>query len=175
MFRKAGAASLAVAEPVRAPVATLSGPWTVTFQPGRGAPDRVVLPQLADWSKSAEPGVRYFSGTATYRQTFKLPAKPAKGLVLDLGEVRELAEVIVNGKSAGILWKPPYRADLTGLTQPGANTLEVRVTNLWVNRLIGDAQPGAKPITFTALKTYRADAPLRPSGLLGPVTLERED
>ena len=95
--------------------------------------------------------------------------------MLDLGEVRELAEVIVNGKSAGILWKPPYRADLTGLTQPGANTLEVRVTNLWVNRLIGDAQPGAKPITFTALKTYRADAPLRPSGLLGPVTLERED
>ena len=174
VFRKAGAASLAVAEPVRAPVATLSGPWVVTFQPGRGAPDSVVLPQLADWSKSAEPGVRYFSGTATYRQTFKLPAKPAKGLVLDLGEVRELAEVIVNGQSAGILWKPPYRADLTGLTKPGTNTLEVRVTNLWVNRLIGDAQPGAKPITFTALKAYRADAPLRPSGLLGPVTLESE-
>jgi len=174
VFRKAGPASLAITQPVRAPVAALTGPWTVTFQPGRGAPDSVVLPQLADWSKSADAGVRYFSGTATYRQTFKLPAKPAKGLVLDLGEVRELAEVIVNGKSAGILWKPPYRADLTGLAKPGINTLEVRVTNLWVNRLIGDAQPGAKPITFTALKTYRADAPLRPSGLMGPVTLDAE-
>ncbi|MFM9936577.1 MAG: glycosylhydrolase-like jelly roll fold domain-containing protein [Novosphingobium sp.] len=145
-----------------------------TFQPGRGAPDSVVLPQLADWSKHADAGVRYFSGTATYRQVFKLPAKTAKYLVLDLGEVREMAEVIVNGKSAGILWKPPYRADLTGFVKPGNNTLEVRVTNLWVNRLIGDEQPGAKPITFTKIMTYRADAPLRPSGLIGPVTLEEE-
>ena len=174
VFRKAGAASLAVAEPVRLPVTTLSGPWTVTFQPGRGAPESTVLPLLADWSKNADAGVRYFSGTATYRQTFRLPAKAAKRLVLDLGDVREVAEVLVNGKSAGILWKPPYRADLTGLAKPGANTLEVRVANLWVNRLIGDAQPGAKPITFTTLKTYRADAPLRPSGLMGPVKLEEE-
>jgi hypothetical protein len=172
VFRKTGATSLAVAEPARKPVATLGGPWTLTFQPGRGAPASVVLPALADWTKNPEAGVRYFSGTATYRQTFNLPAKTGKHLVLDLGEVREVAEVIVNGKSAGILWKPPYRADLTGLAKPGANTLEIKVTNLWVNRLIGDAQPGAKPITFTALKPYRADAPLRPSGLLGPVSLE---
>ena len=88
--------------------------------------------------------------------------------------MREVAEVLVNGKSAGIVWKPPYRADVTGLAHRGTNTLEVRVTNLWVNRLIGDAQPGARPITFTTLKTYRADAPLRPSGLMGPVTLEEE-
>jgi len=174
VFRNAAAANLTVPTPVRAPVATLSGPWTVTFQPGRGAPESVVLPQLADWSKNAETGVRYFSGTATYHRTFKLPAKSGKQLFLDLGDVREVAEVIVNGKSAGIHWKPPYRVDLTGLTRRGANALEVRVTNLWVNRLIGDAQPGAKPITFTALKTYRADAPLRPSGLMGPVILEEE-
>ena len=174
VFRKDGPASLTIPAAVRTPVSTLSGPWTVTFQPGRGAPESAVLPQLADWSKSSDPGLRYFSGTATYRQTFKLPAKAGKHLVLDLGEVREVAEVLVNGKSAGILWKPPYRADLTGLTKPGTNTLEVRITNLWVNRLIGDAQPSAKPITFTTLKTYRADAPLRPSGLMGPVTLEEE-
>ena len=89
--------------------------------------------------------------------------------------MRDLAEVLVNGKSAGVLWQPPYEADLTGLTKPGSNSIEIRVTNLWVNRLIGDAQPGAKPITFTTLKTYRADAPLRPSGLLGPVTLQIEN
>ena len=93
---------------------------------------------------------------------------------VDLGEVRELAEVLVNGKSAGILWKPPYQADITAVARRGTNTLEIRVTNLWVNRLIGDAQPDAKPITFTTLKTYRADAPLRPSGLIGPVTLQVE-
>ena len=78
------------------------------------------------------------------------------------------------GTSAGVLWQPPFEADITALAKPGANSIEIRVTNLWVNRLIGDAQPGAKPITFTTLKTYRADAPLRPSGLLGPVTLQVE-
>jgi hypothetical protein len=121
--------------------------------------------------------VRYFSGTATYRQTLRVPAgaaKAGKPLFLDLGEVHDVAEVVVNGTSAGVAWKAPYRVALTGLVKPGANTIEVRVTNLWVNRLIGDAQPGATPITFTTLKTYRADAPLRPSGLIGPVVLEGE-
>jgi hypothetical protein len=135
----------------------------------------VTLPSLEDWTRSADPGVRYFSGTATYRQSLKIPAtKAGQRLILDLGEVHDLAEVLVNGKSAGVLWNPPYEADVTGLTRPGINTVEIRVTNLWVNRLIGDAQPGAKPITFTTLKTYRADAPLRPSGLIGPMTLQNE-
>lgn len=175
VFRKAGPASLTIPAPVRSPFTTLSGPWALTFQPGRGAPASMTLPTLADWTKSADPGVRYFSGTATYRQTLKIPAtKPGQRLILDLGDVRDLAEVIVNGKSAGILWQPPYEADITGLASRGTNSLEIRVTNLWVNRLIGDAQPGAKPITFTTMKTYRADAPLRPSGLIGPVTLNVE-
>ncbi|GEN98577.1 DNA-binding protein [Novosphingobium sediminis] len=175
VFRKAGPASLSVPAPKRTPVTTLGGSWTLTFQPGRGAPASITLPALSDWTKNTDPGVRYFSGTATYHQTLKAPAiKPGQRLILDLGDVRDLAEVIVNGKSAGILWQPPYEADLTGLAKPGANTVEIRVTNLWVNRLIGDAQPGAKPITFTTLKTYRADAPLRSSGLIGPVILEVE-
>ena len=175
VFRKAGPASLAVPATTRTPLAAVTGPWSLTFQPGRGAPASMTLPALADWTKNTDPGVRYFSGTATYSQTLKVPAsKPGQRLILDLGEVRDLAEVLVNGKSAGTLWKPPYEADITALTRPGINTLEIRVTNLWVNRLIGDAQPGAKPITFTTLKTYRADAPLRPSGLMGPVTLNVE-
>ena len=175
VFRAAGPASRDVPTPVRSEIATLTGPWALAFQAGRGAPASVMLPALADWTQSADPGVRYFSGTATYRQTVKVPAiRSGHRLILDLGDVRDLAEVIVNGKSAGILWQPPYEADVTGLVHAGTNTLEVRVTNLWVNRLIGDAQPGAKPITFTTLKTYRADAPLRPSGLIGPVTLNVE-
>ncbi|WP_298170624.1 glycosyl hydrolase [Novosphingobium sp.] len=175
VFRKAGPASIDVPARAQTPLATLTGPWALTFQPGRGAPASVTLPALEDWTRSADPGVRYFSGTATYRQTLKVPVtKPGQRLILDLGDVRDLAEVLVNGKSAGILWNPPYEADITGLARPGTNSLEIRVTNLWVNRLIGDAQPGAKPITFTTLKTYRADAPLRPSGLMGPVTLNVE-
>jgi hypothetical protein len=69
------------------------------------------------------------------------------------------------------VWHPPYKLDVTGAVKPGENTLEVKVTNLWVNRLIGDQQPGAKKYTFTVMPTYKADAPLRPSGLLGPVRL----
>ncbi|MEI6642783.1 MAG: glycosyl hydrolase [Novosphingobium sp.] len=175
VFRKAGPASDDVPTPVRSEIALLQGPWVVAFQSGRGAPVSVTLPALADWTQNADLGVRYFSGTATYRQVLKVPAiRPGHRLILDLGEVRELAEVLVNGKSAGILWNPPYQADITALARRGTNTLEIRVTNLWVNRLIGDAQPDAKPITFTTLKTYRADAPLRPSGLIGPVTLQVE-
>jgi hypothetical protein len=83
--------------------------------------------------------------------------------------VRELAEVWVNGKLAGTAWHAPYRVDVSGVVKTGANTLEIRVANLWVNRLIGDAQPGATKLTWTALPTYRADAPLRRSGLIGPV------
>ena len=79
--------------------------------------------------------------------------------------------MLVNGKSAGYAWHAPYRVDIGSAVRPGRNTLEVRVANLWVNRLIGDAQPGAQKITWTAVPTYKADAPLRPSGLLGPVRI----
>ena len=175
VFRKAGPASLSVPVAARTPITAMEGPWAITFQPGRGAPASLMLPALADWTQNADPGVRYFSGTATYRQTLKVPAaKPGQRLILDLGDVRDVAEVLVNGTSASVLWQPPYEADITALARAGANSIEIRVTNLWVNRLIGDAQPGAKPITFTTLKTYRADAPLRPSGLIGPVTLVAE-
>jgi hypothetical protein len=82
-----------------------------------------------------------------------------------------VAQVLVNGKPAGIAWKAPYEVDIGHLVGAGRNTVEVRVANLWVNRLIGDAQPGTDKVTFTTAPTYRADAPLRPSGLIGPVTL----
>jgi len=120
--------------------------------------------------------VKYFSGAATYRKTFEVPAAWLNGrhpLMLNLGEVRELAEVSLNGRSLGITWHPPYKVDMASAVKSGANTLEIKVTNLWVNRLIGDQQHGAIKYIFTVLPTYKADAPLHPSGLLGPVTVEQ--
>ena len=88
--------------------------------------------------------------------------------------MKNLAQVSVNGVSLGILWKTPFRVDVTGALKPGANTLVVKVTNLWVNRLIGDQQPDvAKKYTYTAQQFYQATSPLLPSGLLGPVQIVR--
>jgi hypothetical protein len=124
------------------------------------------------WSGNADPGIRYFSGVATYEKSFDLPkAMLGRRLMLDLGDVREVAEVWLNGKRIGSSWTPPFRLDVTAAMRPGHNRLTIKVANLWVNRLIGDAQPGARKIGFTAIPTYRADAPLRSSGLLGPVSI----
>ena len=91
---------------------------------------------------------------------------------LDLGEVKNLAEVTVNGRSLGVVWHAPYCVDLTDVLKPGKNEVSVKVTNAWVNRLIGDEQPGAKvKYTFADVKPYKADSPLLPSGLLGPVKI----
>ncbi len=133
--------------------------------------------KLASWSESADAGVKYFSGTATYTTTVEAPAdwfKTGAHLWLDLGNVKNLAEVSVNGKPLGIAWKPPFRVDMTGALKSGANHLEVRITNLWVNRLIGDQQPGiAVKYTYTTQQFYQSNSPLLPSGLLGPVRVLR--
>ena len=163
---------------VKKPVLSLNGDWTVAFQPDRGAPAKIAEQSLASWSKSEDPGVKYFSGTGTYTRTFTLPASAFKKnarLVLDLGDVRELAEVSLNGEKLGTIWTTPYSLDITKAAKPGDNQLTVKVTNLWVNRLVGDAQPGVeKKYTFTIIPSYRADAPLKDSGLLGPVAIRSE-
>jgi hypothetical protein len=157
------------AQPV--PWKPLDGGWQLAFEPGRGAPAQALdLDRLAPWNESAIPGVRYFSGTATYRKTFSVEgALPARA-ILDLGDVRDLARVRLNGRLLGTAWKPPYRFDMRGLLRPGGNRLEVEVSNLWVNRLIGDAQPDGVKVT-QASGIYAANAPLRESGMLGPVRL----
>ncbi len=175
VFRKAATSSAVMMSQVAfSKAATLGGQWNVAFQQGRSAPASAILPQLAPLNENADPGIKYFSGIATYTKEFAAPKgwKSGQPLWLDLGKVSELAEVSVNGKAAGGAWHAPFRVDIGAATKPGKNSLEIRVANLWVNRLIGDAQPGTKKITFTALPTYRADAPLRASGLIGPVTLE---
>jgi hypothetical protein len=172
VFREATtAASYTKPAVSEAPVAQVGGPWTVRFPEGLGAPAQATFPALTSWSENSDAGIRYFSGTATYENAFTLPAL-TKGsrYVLDLGDVKNLAEVLVNGKNAGIAWKKPFHLDVTDAVRAGRNTVRVRVTNAWVNRLIGDAQPGVtNKITFTTLPFYRADSPLQPSGLLGPV------
>jgi hypothetical protein len=177
VFRKAATAPSATMDPrPLRQAARLTNPWTVQFQPGRGAPAHVAMPTLQPLDTSANPGVRYFSGVATYETTFRLPgrAKPGGKLLIDLGKVGDVAEVRVNGRPAGTTWFAPFRLDIGRLVKPGRNRLEIRVANLWVNRLIGDQQPGAQKITFTAAPTYRPDAPLPPSGLIGPVTLLKD-
>ena len=174
VFRKpARADALAIKKLEPAVLASLDGPWTVTFQPDRGAPASATLPSLIPLNDHAEPGIRYFTGIATYTKQFATPRGWKKGqpLWLSLGEAREVAEVSVGGRVAGSTWFAPYRVDIGAATKPGRNRLSIKVGNLWVNRLIGDAQKGAQKITYTALPTYKADAPLRRSGLIGPVTL----
>jgi hypothetical protein len=175
VFRSpATASSLKVPEPAVNTLATLTGAWQVDFEPGRGAPEHTTFDRLVSWSEHPDAGIRFFSGHATYRKTLTAPTdwfKPGQTLWLDLGGVGDLAEVTVNGNAAGIAWKPPFRLDITPLLHPGENKIEVRVVNLWVNRLIGDRQPGATQYTFTALHPYHADSPLLSSGLLGPVRI----
>lgn len=178
---------------------SIGGLWEVSFQPGRGAPERAVFERLVSWAEHPDPGVKFFSGTATYVKEFEVPKSLLGGryrLFLDLGEVKYVAELKVNGRNFGVLWKHPFRVDVTDALRPGRNRLEVRVTNLWPNRLIGDERqfpddcewsggalsrwpewllkglprPSGR-LTFATWKHYTKDSPLLPSGLLGPVRL----
>ncbi|HEY3914167.1 MAG TPA: glycosyl hydrolase, partial [Verrucomicrobiae bacterium] len=150
----------------------LAGPWTVQFDPRWGGPDSVTFDKLESWTRRTEPGIKYYSGTATYHKTFTLPALTGQKIMLDLGAVRELAEVKVNGSSCGILWTPPFRADITGAVHAGENSLEVEVVNFWPNRIIGDkALPLNKRFTRTNVAAFKRYSPLMESGLLGPVRL----
>jgi hypothetical protein len=176
VFRHAASESARdLGEPIASPLMTLGGPWNITFQDNRGAPAGIQEDTLRSWSENPDPGVRYFSGTAIYEKNFTLSpdaGKRGSRLALDLGDLRDVAEVSLNGQSLGILWNPPFVLDITAVVRPGRNRLQVKVANLWVNRLIGDAQPDANTkYTFTTIPTYEANAPLRTSGLLGPVRL----
>jgi hypothetical protein len=154
--------------------ATLSGPWDVRFPPGLGAPSHAQFAGLNSWSESADAGIKYFSGIATYSKTVYIrQAWLDRGsqLHIDLGEVKYLAEVSFNDRSLGVLWKRPFAIDITEAVQAGENRLEIKVANLWPNRLIGDQQSVARKIASATYNPFKADSPLLPSGLLGPVIL----
>jgi len=165
--------SFTATRPELTPGVTIDGPWEVMLQPKLGNAHSIKLDALGSLSDQADPAVKYFSGIAIYERGFALPkgARPGSPLILDLGSVGDLAEVHVNGKLAGTVWHAPYRLDIGNALKGGRNEIEIRVANLWVNRLIGDAQPGATKVAYTASPAYRPDAPLRRSGLIGPVQL----
>ena len=179
-------------------VAKIDGPWEVSFDPQWGGPDKVVFATLADWTRRPEDGIRYYSGTAVYRKQFHVPLRGVgPSDVLDLGCVKNVARVKLNGRSLGVVWTAPWHVEVTGTIHPGVNDLEIEVANLWPNRLIGDGMlPKEKRRTITNVKTYETPLPpeaayptygcricdarrktkqpaaLLPSGLLGPVTLQ---
>ncbi len=136
----------------------------------------ILFDRLASWTENSNPGIRYYSGTATYSTRFRLPDRLdawTQPRYLDLGEVREVATVRLNGHDLGDLWKTPFRVALGAAAKPGINELVVEVTNLWPNRLIGDESlPPAKRLTHTNITKFNAASPLLPSGLLGPVMVE---
>ena len=177
----------------------MRGPWQVSFPPSLGAPAEVTLPELISLHQHQDDGVKYFSGTATYSKQFDVANGATGGdrrMYLDLGWVHAVAQVRVNGRDLGMLWKPPFRVDITNAVHPGANNVQVLVTNNWINRLIGDEhlppeneyapqgnikvipewylqgkpKPG-KRITFATWKHFDTDSPLLVSGLVGPVRL----
>ena len=170
-------------------VQSLTGPWNVAFDPTWGGPANAEFPELVSWTQRPEDGIKYYSGTATYRKTFSLSdaagiaeetGYKTNKLFLDLGNVKEVAEVRLNGKKLGILWCSPWRVDITQAVKPAGNVLEIDVINLWANRVIGDLnQPKEKRFTKTH-DAFRFDMLTKnttpiDSGLLGPVTLQRDE
>lgn len=154
----------------------VEAPWKVDFLGDWGPKQDVMFEALNSWSENKDPNIQFFSGTAEYKKKFKLsPDRINDGMrsFLDLGRVEVIAEVRLNGHDLGILWKPPYRVEITDFAQVGENELQVRVTNLWPNRLIGDEnqKDKAKRFTYSTKKFYQADSPLLDSGLLGPVNV----
>ena len=155
-------------------LAELSGSWTVRFDTNWAGPAEVQFDSLVSWPERPEPGIKFFSGTAVYEKTFELSDSalrtPHSAIFLDLGNVRELAEVKVNGKPCGITWMPPFRVEITKAVKPGTNKLEVEVVNFWPNRIIGDAAlPKGQRLTRTNVRKLTPETQLMESGLLGPV------
>jgi hypothetical protein len=155
----------------------LTGPWNVRFKPGWGAPEQLTFPKLISWTEHNDSGVQHYSGAATYSKDFVMPAtRPSEKIMLDLGKVAVLASVKLNGHDFGVVWKEPFALDVTSVLRAGTNSLEVRVVNTWVNRLIADAAlPSEKRLTWTTFNPYHSSDPLLPSGLLGPVSLRSFD
>ena len=154
------------------PLMEIRGPWKVSFE-GLEAPSPQVFEKLIPLNKHDNQALRFFSGTAAYSTTFEPRAlDSASRIFLDLGEVREVAEVALNGESLGIVWKPPFRFDVTGKLRHGKNEVVIRAVNTWANRLIGDAAlPEAERHTWTSFTHYKKTDAIPDSGLIGPVTL----
>lgn len=160
-----------------APTSTveISTPWQVSFEPKMRGPEKpVVFDKLIDWTTRPEESIKYYSGTAVYRNTFRAPkTNDRERVYLDLGNLTAIAKVKINGIETGGVWTPPYKVDITKAIKSGENKLEISVVNNWMNRLIGDLKlPADQRKTWVSLNPYNANSPLQPSGLFGPVVLK---
>lgn len=174
--RAAASAARTVPAVERNTVATIDGAWELSFPPDLGAPDELSQPALAFWTGHDDAGVRFFSGTASYRKTIDIEAEWLDGesrLLLDLGQVGDLAAVSLNGEPVGLVWKPPYRVDVTAAARAGRNALEVAVTNQWSNRILGDRLVPEDERVLNATGSGFGAPPTAPapSGMNGPVRL----
>jgi hypothetical protein len=152
-------------------VQELSGAWDVAFDTRWGGPAHVEFDRLRDWSTSDDPHIKYYSGKAIYTKSFDFHADTQKAVHLDLGVVKNIARVLLNGQDLGIVWTAPWQVDLSPALKKGNNELRIEVINLWPNRLIGDAAlPPEERLTNTNIQ-FKKETALLPSGLLGPVTL----
>ena len=156
----------------------INGPWQLAFPPKWGAPTSVMLTNLISWTSLNEEGVMHFSGTAVYHTTFEMPkaAWQPKEVrhYLELGEVQVMARIKVNGHDCGVVWRPPFRVEVTSALRAGKNELTIEVANLWLNRMIGDAAlPKEKRFTWSSWEPFKSDTPLVKSGLLGPVAISQ--
>ncbi|NDP20253.1 MAG: glycoside hydrolase family 2 [Paludibacter sp.] len=158
-------------------VQTLDGKWNVSFNTKLDAPANIVFETLTDWTTNANPAIKYYSGTATYTTKFNYSGGLSSPVYLNLGRVEKLARININGKSVGAVWCYPYRLDISKAVKKGENTIEIFVTNPWLNRIVGDKQPNAtKTYTWMTFPSdWVKDAPLQPAGLLGPVQIETEN
>jgi hypothetical protein len=179
VFRGTTTKSREVEAAKRRVLTTMTGPWQLSFESGLGAPAGTESAALGSWTANQDARIKYFSGTGTYRKTLTVPVGwlgSGQSVLLDLGTVRDVAEVVVNGKTAGLVWAPPYTVDVTTELKPGTNQVEVRVTNEFTNRIMGDRLlPMEQKILPSAAAVREMFAgPTEPpaSGLLGPVTLE---
>jgi hypothetical protein len=153
------------------PVADITGPWSVAFETAKGGPAETRFATLTDWTTHADPAIRDYSGTATYRTTVDRPAGDGPWL-LELGRVGEMARVAVNGQDLGVTWVPPYRVTLPADLKPTGNRLEIIVANTWWNRLLADqALPADQRLTRTNITLRKPGGKPLPSGLLGPVRI----
>ena len=169
--RKADKASNGYNFPGYHPLASLEGTWKIDFKPVYGTPFQRTFKQLKDWSLSNDIQIKYYSGSATYKQSFNYDGQKHDSLYLDLGEVEGIAAVRLNGKEYPALWCKPYRIEISHALRPGMTELEVTVTNSWWNRLVGDSQPDTQPVTWAGNICWNANSSLTPAGMLGPVRI----
>lgn len=171
---KAPMASRSVPVKAMSVLATIGGPWQLNFPPKWGAPESVQLANLSDWSTNNDEGIKYFGGTATYTKTITIKPnwlKPGAAIWLDLGKVGDLAEVWLNGKRIDLAWYAPYRVDISKALKAGNNQLQIKVTNEWTNRLIGDKANPDKKVLANYVMPFGGMYKMQPSGLVGPVRL----